>query len=94
MDVTVRESLENILLAFTDVFTGQKKPSENEVDSAIQDALDAMEALFRAGPISADWLTTEYEVLRDSNPGLTTEDLMRILTSAVNEKMREGAGWL
>lgn len=93
MDVTVRESLENILLTFADTFSGNK-PSDDDVDTAVQDALDAMEGLFRSGPISADWLTAEYEVLHDTNPSLSNEDLIKKLSAAVNEKLREGAGWL
>ncbi|MBZ0158458.1 MAG: hypothetical protein K8I29_19850 [Alphaproteobacteria bacterium] len=87
MDAMMREQLEDVLLRFAEVFSEYKIP-EDAFETALHDALDAIDALLRSGPVTAEWLTDEYEVIRDSNPALSTEEIMKRLAAAINEKLR------
>jgi len=87
MEVQLREKLEEILLTFTETLEPEKV-SDEVFEDALQEALDAAEALFKSDRISPDWLITEYEVMKDTDPDISTEDLLTRLTESINEKLK------
>ena len=87
MDAFSRERMEEILLKFSEVFPGEVP--EDAFDSALHESLDSLEALFRVGPVSPEWLIDEYEVIRDADPSLSNEETMRRLAAYINERLQD-----
>ena len=87
MEALLREQLEEILLNLAETLE-PGKVSDEAFEDALQGALDAIEALLMSDRISPDWLMSEYEVVKDTDPGISTEDLLEKLAEAVNEKLK------
>lgn len=87
MEVMLREKFEEILLKLAETLE-PGKVSDDAFEDALQDALDEIEALLMPDHISPDWLMTEYEVMKDTDPGISTEDLLTRLAEAINEKLK------
>lgn len=87
MAVMLREELEKILLNFTETLVPEKV-SDDAFEDALQEALDATESLLLSDRINPDWLINEYEVVKDTNPDISTEDLLTMLAEAINEKLK------
>lgn len=83
MDIILREQLESILLNFSDSLA-----DEEVFENALHEALDALERLFIAGPVSTDLLLDEYELIQDTAPSLPLEETMQRLAEAINERLR------
>ena len=87
MAVLLREEIERILINFAETL-GIDKVSEDVFEDALQEALDATESLLLSDRISPDWLMTEYEVAKDTDPDISIEDLLERLAESVNEKLK------
>ena len=87
MEVELREKLEEILLNFADALEPEKATDE-VIEDALQEALDAMEVVLMPDFISSDWLITEYEVVKDTHPDISIEDILKRLAESINEKLK------